>query len=219
MNYPLAKMRHSSGIRWLCLAGLLPLLGACRREPPVESGAALTESQKDRKQLVLQPKKGWKPQAAAPPLKILLLIDKTIIRQGESFKYRLEMQNTGREPLPFREHAPSFTKDGELCGDNGYKFYVTPPAGRETVLPCRAATTTDVRVSTAPAEEPQSGLDLTLQPGEYLLTRGVGPKNRFRELKTSFAFKPLGTYTLKVLYASPGGFRSESNTVSLEVVP
>lgn len=169
--------------------------------------APLTAEQRDRKELSRQPKQEWTPENTPRKLKILLLLDKNRIRKGESFRYRLEMQNLGREPLPFRETAPSFIKDGSLCGRGAFKLYAAPPGGKERLLPCR------------PAEETGSGLDLVLQPGEYLLTRGAGPKDHFRELRTKFSFAALGTYTLKAVYAPGDGFRAVSNTVTLEVVP
>jgi hypothetical protein len=180
---------------------------------------ALTAEQKDRKDLLRQPKQDWKPGNAARKLSVLLLTDKAKIRKGEAFHYRLEIQNVGREPLSFKEAAPSFTKDGSLCGSNGYTFYATPPEGKEQTLPCLPKGTEEAQASTAPAREPESGLDMTLAPGDYLLTRGSGPANRFRDLQTSFRFEALGTYRLRAAYAPKGGLRAASNTVVLEVVP
>jgi len=214
MNHHLARKGLWVGVRRLCLI-LLPLLGSCSNEQAAEPGPPLTAEQIERRQLVLQPKRDWRPEGPARKLNILLLIDKTIVRKGETFLYRLEMQNAGGAPLTFKETAPSFIKDGSLCGDNAVKFYATPPEGKETRLPCKPNATAEVRASTAP----QSGLELTLQPGEYLLTRGSAPKNRFRELQTKFPFDVLGKYRLKAVYAPADGFRAVSNTVVLEVVP
>lgn len=213
MNRPPARKGF-----WLGLL-LLPLLSSCRNDEAPATEAPLTEEQKDRKELLRQPKQEWKPGSAPRKLSILLLTDKAKIRKGEAFRYRLEMQNAGREPLSFKETAPSFIKDGSLCGSKGFTFYATPPGGKERRLPCRPAGAEGVQVSTAPAPEPESGLDLTLQPGEYLLTRGTTPAGRFRDLQTSFIFEALGTYRLKSVYAPSGGFRAVSNTVDLEVVP
>ena len=74
-------------------------------------------------------------------------------------------------------------------------------------------------MSTAPAPQPESGLDLTLLPGEYLLTRGAGPADRFRDLQTGFLFETIGTYRIKAVYAPAGGLHAVSNTVLLETVP
>ena len=85
------------------------------------------------------------------------------------------MRNVGREPLPFKETAPSFIKEGSLCGANGFKFYATPPGGRERLLPCKPSTA-----------EPGSGLELTLLPGEYL----VDPKTRAPVMVIRRTFTP-----------------------------
>lgn len=208
MNYPARK-----GL-WLGLL-LLPLLISCRNDEA--PATPLTAEQKDRKDLLRQPKQEWKPENAARKLNVLLLTDKAKIRKGEAFHYRLEMQNVGREPLSFKEAAPSFTKYGSLCGSSGYSFYATPPGGKERLLPCKP--TAAANASTGPAPEPESGLDLALLPGEYLLTRGPVPASRFRDLQTSFLFDALGTYRLKAVYFPAGGLRAVSNTVVLEVVP
>jgi hypothetical protein len=99
MNYPPARTGF-----WLGLL-LLPLLSSCRNDEA--PAAPLTAEQKDRKDLLRQPKQEWKPGSASRKLNVLLLTDKAKIRKGEAFRYRLEMQNVGREPLPFKEAAPS----------------------------------------------------------------------------------------------------------------
>ncbi|MDD5304403.1 MAG: hypothetical protein PHS14_15000 [Elusimicrobia bacterium] len=216
MDTPLAWKRARTAFRWICLL-LLPLAGACRNDQTSAPAAPPTAEQKDRRELLRQPKQEWKPENTPRKLNMLLLTDKAKIRKGAAFRYRLEMQNVGREPLSFKETAPSFIKDGSLCGANAFKFYAVPPGGKERLLPCKAPDA--VRPSTAPAGEPESGLELDLQPGEYLLTRGSGPGGPFRELQTAFRFDALGTYRLKAVYAPAGGFRAVSNTVALEVVP
>lgn len=203
--------------RWLCLL-LLPLLGACRNDQ-APAPVPLTTEQKDRAELLRQPKSGWKPENAPRKLSILLLSDKAKIRKGEAFRYRLELQNVGLEPLSFKEASPSFIKEGSLCDSNGFKFSATVPGGKEKVLPCIPKGATAVQASTAPVQAPEPGLELTVAPGEYLLTRGSGTAGRFRELQTTFRFETLGTYGIKAVYAPAGGVRAVSNTVLLEVVP
>lgn len=213
MNYPLTWKG-----RWLYLFPLL-VLSACRNEQASEPALPLTAEQRDRKDLLRQPMPGWQPENAPRKLNILLLSDRSRIRAGATFHYRLEMQNVGREPLLFREIAPSFTKDGSLCGPNGYKFYATLPGGTEALLPCVPKETAKVQAGTAPAREPESGFEITLAPGDYLLTRGSGSADRFRDLQTTFRFEIPGIYRLKAVYAYKGGLRAVSNTVILEVVP
>ena len=201
MKLELACKRRGRGLRRLCLLLLLPLLVSCQNEPKPPPDQPL----------VLQPRRGWKAEDVPRKLNVVLLLDKTSIRKGETFNYRVEMQNVGLKPLIFKEKAPSFTKDGSLCGANGFKFYAAAAGAEELLLPCKP--------NSAPDRKPESGLEMTLLPGEYLLTLGSGPASRFRELQTTFRFENVGAYALKVVYAPAGGFRAVSNTVALTVVP
>jgi len=198
---------------------LFPLLAACRNEPPPAPAAPTTAQEQDRHELLREPGPEWTPGSEKRKLDILLLIDKSRVRKGEPFGYRLEMQNTGREPLAFKEPAPSFTKDGCLCGAGGFKILATPPGGKEFVLPCAPREAAGVKASTAPAAAPESGLELTLAPGEYLLTRAPSRAIRFRPLLTSARFDALGVWRLKAVYDPEGSFVATSNSVTLEVVP
>lgn len=192
----------------LCLVALA-LLSACRRREPAPPVPKLSAREQDRRDLLRAPKGDWTPGSEPRRLSLLLLTDRAKIRKGEAFRYRLEMRNMGREPLSFVEAAPTFVKDGSLCGEHGYSFLAIPPKGKERTLPCRPA----------PAAPGLTGLDLTLAPGEFLLTRGPGAAAGFRDLLTSFAFDAVGTYRLKAVYAPAGGPRAVSNTVALDVVP
>lgn len=198
---------------------LLPLLAACRNEPAPVPAAPTTAQEQDRQELMRQPGPDWKPGSAKRKLDILLIIDKSRVRKGEAFGYRLEMQNTGREPIAFKEPAPSFTKDGSLCGAGGFKVLVTPPGGKEYVLPCAPKAEAGLKASTAAAAAPESDLELTLRPGEYLLTRAPSRANRFRPLLTTTQFDTVGVYRLKAVYDPAGSFSAASNSVTLEVVP
>lgn len=200
---------------WIFLL-LSPLFSSCRREP---APAAVTFEQQDRDELLRQPREDWKPAAPGRRLNMLLLAERGRIRKGEALGYRLEMQNTGGEPLTFKEEAPSFVKDGSLCGMNAFQFYIKPPKGKERPLPCKSQSAAEVQASTAAPRRPPSALDLTLRPGEYLLTRGSAPGKPFRPLETELALDAPGIYRLKAVYSPEDGFRAESNTVEVEIVP
>jgi len=201
----------------LCLI-LLASLAACRQEPPPPAPAP-TPQEKERAELTLQSRRGWKPEGAPRKLTIQLISEKTKVRKGEGFRYRLELQNVGREPLAFKESPPSFIKGGSLCGDHGYRFYATSPDGTQWHLPCEPEAVPAAVSTAAPASAmpPDTGLDQTLRPGDYLLTRPDGLTTRFRTLRTKFRFDALGTYRLRVVYAAPK-LRAESNSVALTVV-
>lgn len=194
------------GLR-LCLL-LLPLAASCRREAP-PSARTPTASERDVRDLVRRPKEPWRPEPGAPRrrLSLLLLTDKSKIRKGEAFHYRLEMRNTGLEPLLFKEASPSFVKDGSLCG-GAFSFFATPPRGKERRLPCALA-----------ADFAGAGLDLALDPGDFLLTRGAGAAGGFRDLPAPHAFDALGVHRVRAEYSPPDGPRSASNAVTVEVVP
>jgi hypothetical protein len=199
------------------LLTVLLLSASVRVQAAAPAPASDSAAEKDLRELVRQPSKDWQAKHGKPKVNVLLLIDKTKIRKGEPFGYRIETQNDGKEPLAFNEPAPSFIKEGSLCGVSAFKIYVTPPGGKAGLAPC--APKSAVQTSTGTAAEPETGLALTLQPGEYLLTRPSGPANRFRPLLSAASFDAVGTYSFKVVYEPKGGARATSNTVTLEVVP
>jgi hypothetical protein len=185
----------------------VPLLFACGKVPSPPP-APETPQQADARELTLQARRDWTPEAPGRKLVIALISEKTKIRKGEPFGYRLETRNVGGEPLAFREPSPSFIKDGTLCGAHGWSFVASLPDGAERVLPCAPLA----------APPPTPPLDLTLKPGDYLLTRRSDPKNPFRALATSFVFDRPGVYRLRAAYED-AGVRAVSNAVTLTVVP
>lgn len=185
-------------------------LASCNVEPPNRPRTPPGTSnqwQKDLHELVLQPRRGWTPEDRPYKLSLMLIAEKTGILKGEGFGYRLEIRNVGQKPVLFKEASPSFIKDGAPCAPHGFRFYVTPPSGRERELECLPK----------PAEKPlEGGLDLPLLPGEFLLTRRGGPSSPFRLLATPFRFDQPGRYRLRAVYVR-GALRAESKTVSLDV--
>ncbi len=188
--------------------------------------ASSKQAVKDRKELVLPPRAGWKPEEAKRKLKVTLIPEKTMIRKGEAFRYRLEIQNIGQERIYIGDSAPSFIKTGSLFGK--FRFYVTPPAGveekpmgrlysstdegivplQEIVFPdTMTETQKEAAVTRMVAEgNAAANLMLWLQPGETLLTRPQSPPpNRFRELKAAYDFDHPGTYRIKLVFDDLGG--------------
>ncbi len=181
---------------------MLPALFACQGKPPAVPSAAEAPSDKDRHELVLQSRDGWKPESPQPKLKIQLINEKNALSKDGEFRYRMEIKNVGRDAVAFKESAPSFIKDGSLCGPSDFSFFVTPPGGAEQPLPCDDSS----------LAAPGSGLDLILRSGEYLLTRPESASNRFRSLRTKYHFDKFGSYRIRAVYAG-SGLRSESNAV------
>lgn len=189
---------------------LLPLFSACRRTEPPPPAPVVTQADRDRQELVLQARRDWKPEIAGRKLTIALISEKSSIRRGEPFRYRLEVRSVGAGKVAMAEASPSFIKDGVLCGDHGWSFSAVLPGGERRVLPCAPLPPSGPPASSA-------GVAIELNPGDYLLTRRESPSTPFRSLLTSFAFTRLGTYRLRAEYAG-GGLRARSEPVTLTVV-
>ena len=184
--------------------------------------AADKQEEKDRLELVTPPPPGWRPEKVARKIKLTLVAEKTMIRRGEKFCYRLEIQNVGRDPVRLIEMPESFIKSGLLGASQGFEFYVIPPGGKEKKLwlysrPSQGLlqykeykfpeSWSEAQKSAAVEKLNQelrakSELSLMLQPGETLRTRtDSGLPNGFRELGTDFEFNRPGTYVVKAVHA------------------
>ncbi|MEK7858703.1 MAG: hypothetical protein AAB320_06130 [Elusimicrobiota bacterium] len=201
-----------------------PGLSDERREELIQSARFLGEQERqevtDRLELVLPPPSGWKPEKNKRKLKLTLIPEKTMLRKGEKFRYRMEIQNVGQENIIFSEPFAPFVKIGILDGTHDYTFLVTPPGGKEQEMRANFHTGaklmgeeiffpkhwTEAQIEAAVdkrrlEERAEGRLLLALQPGETLITRpDPPPPNRFRELFTRFNFDQLGTYRIRVVY-------------------
>jgi hypothetical protein len=175
---------------------------------------------KDRKELVLPPEPGWKPEDVRRKLKIKLVPEKVFIRKGEKFRYRLEIQNVGRETIYINEFPASFIKTGRLNVALGFEFYVTPPGGKEEHMfgdygsidmlgydeikfPAHfTEADKEAAVERMNLEsKAASQLSLALNPGETLTSRSDRSRSdRFAELGTWYEFDKLGTYKIRAVY-------------------
>ena len=172
----------------------------------------------DRKELVLPPPVKWKPVAVGRRLKLTLIPEKTIIRKGEKFRYRLEVQNVGREAIVLIEMPYSFIKTGIENGP--YEFYLLTSEGKETRLPApfsfggslsfteyhfpknwTEGQKRDEFEMIKAAGQANAHLSLTLNPGETIVSRPGNPgSNLFRDLRTDLDFNRRGTYRLRLVY-------------------
>lgn len=88
----------------------------------------------DQRELVRPAPKGFKPEDARRKVRVTLVPRETTIKVGESFWYRLELQNVGRESIEFAE-SPSFLKDGLRWDMLKWGFAVVLPNGtREKMI-------------------------------------------------------------------------------------
>jgi hypothetical protein len=191
-----------------------------------EEIAAETEEAKDRRELVLPPPPGWKPENVRRKIELTLIPENTVIHVGQKIRYQLKIKNVGRESLYFVGSYPNFIKDGELDSIRGFGFRVTPPGDKEKVLANRYMPDISALVSHEPEiheyhfpdtmtaaeknaaferlqveEKAKAELSVELKSGETLITRPnpVSP-DKFRDLNVEFSFDRPGTYRLKAVY-------------------
>lgn len=88
------------------------------------------QADKDRAELVRPAPKSFVPDGAQMGLKATLIPHKTKLKAGDSFWYRLEIQNVGPSTIPWREEN-SFFKSGFNLGARLFSLYLTLPDGRE----------------------------------------------------------------------------------------
>jgi len=89
----------------------------------------------DRKELVRPAPKGFKRGKKPRQVTLTLIPREKAIKVGQSFWYRLELQNTGHERLEIQE-TPSFLKDGASYSAQKWEFYATGPDGeRKEMIP------------------------------------------------------------------------------------
>lgn len=82
----------------------------------------------DQREMVRPAPKGFKPGDARRKVRVTLVPRETTIKVGESFWYRLELQNIGKEAIEYHE-APSFLKDGLRWDKLKWGFEVILPDG------------------------------------------------------------------------------------------
>lgn len=86
---------------------------------------------RDRAELVRPAPLDFKPENADRRIRLRLIAQREMMRAGESFWYRLELQNVGRTPIHWHEKS-SFFKQGRLSySQQGMKFFVRQPDGKE----------------------------------------------------------------------------------------
>ncbi len=179
-----------------------------------------------RREYVRPAPAGFVPGEAKRAITLTLVPEKTTIKVGDRLKYRLEVQNVGREKLFFYEYQ-SFVRTGVLQNSSKYKFYLTPPDGKEIRLerwyrstrggidfggfeynPPGWSKLTDkqkeieiARLNKEAGEEFE--LEVSIFPGEILYTKPWNGPGTFRELKATPLFDAPGVYHLRAVYDDP----------------
>jgi hypothetical protein len=177
------------------------------QKPPLsaydlENAAKEKQEAKDRQELVLAPPPGWRPGKVRRKIKLTLIPEKKTIRVGQLFRYRLEIQNVGREEIYFSERYPGFIKNGDLSTDHWFELYATPPGGKKKALPNQFMPSRESMHAPPDVREiDRSDFSLALQPGETLFTRPDSPPtNKFRDLIVEFSFMKPGIYRINAAY-------------------
>lgn len=189
-------------------------------EAPVETQVREAE----RKEMVRPVPKDFKPEDVARKLRLTLVARDKSIKAGQTFWYRLEFQNVGREPVEFFEHH-SFLKDGMSFEDGTMEFHVGLPDGSRRLMPLgvladeltiggRPGGAIDIPGSEKMTKKQlqdyvrldsvrrhaDRGLDVILAPGETLVSRpwrwlGITENfERFRRGEKDIWPRPKGTY-------------------------
>ena len=203
-----------------------------------EDAAFSIQEEKDRAELVLPAPAGWKPENVKRKIRLTLIPEKTLIRKGEKFRYRVEIQNVGQDTLGFYGTASGFIKRGMIEDiPDPFQIYMTPPGGNELRVPREIprhdgvsfrelhfpASMTKAQVHEALAQmaiegRARNSLTVNLKPGETLLTRPEpSPPNRFRELKTRFEFNKVGSYRTRLVFDDVGEHPDAVNERRLEM--
>lgn len=82
----------------------------------------------DQKEMVRPAPADFRPEPGRK-LRLVLIPKSTVLKKGEAFWYRAELQNLGDETISFRQGA-SFWKEGNEITDK-YKFRIRRPDGEE----------------------------------------------------------------------------------------
>lgn len=189
-----------------------------------EFNIELAARENDRKQLVRPASPRFKPKPAARKISLTLIARDKKIKVGQTFWYRLEIKNVGKESVEISED-PSFLKNGRYYDRGRYEFRAVQPNGQrrqmqlgnfadELTMGARPASAHKVpgsesmsaaqlrdhmRVATLRARASRR-LKVTLAPGETLSSapwRWVGITEHFKRAGAG----------LEVWTPPPGNFR------------
>jgi hypothetical protein len=181
---------------------------------------------RDRAELVRPAPADFQPENVRRKLAIKLVLENKKVRIGQQPRYRLELQNVGREDLFLAESDKSFIKFGRLTWQFKFKALLTPPGGdeerllgaesraprairatEEIVLPNSRFMSEEQRAQAmkefGDAERSKQELTVTLSSGETLVTRGDQTGSPFRALNAEPDFEQPGTYRLRFVYEEP----------------
>lgn len=192
------------------------------------------EAAKVRAELISPAATGFRPSKRPQEIGLRLTLEKESLHAGATIRYRLELINEGSKPFVYAEDSPSFFKTGRMS--DRLRLILTEPGGREIDLrppfPARndlggEETRFPAGWSNAQKEEwldsrkqrakSEAYLYAKLAPGEVLRTRGDGPQDIYRTLRTRYAFGVPGTYELRAVLDGRRARGTVSNSVRLKL--
>lgn len=202
-------MPADSKARWLELD---------RRQPETDAREA-----RDRRDYIRPSPPGFKPENAARKITLALFAEKEILRKGEPFRYRAELQNVGREEISFYQKISFFKTGGiESYNSDGFRLYAIRPGQKEmTRLRVKEERElpggTEIRLpgwegmNDAQKHEAVKrhiddinyGYELraTLKPGETLVSKPKDqPKGSYLIFHGDYKYWKHGTYRIKLVY-------------------
>lgn len=189
------------------------------------------EARRIRVELIIPAPADFKSANPARQIRLRLKLERSSVRIGETIRYRLELVNEGSKPYVYAEDTPSFFKTGRMS--DRVQLILTEPDGKKIDLrppyPGGSLGGSEIRFpgdwSNARKEEWINSQKLRakvagylyarLEPGEALRTRGDGPEDGYRTLRTRHALKVPGTYELRAILDGRRSGGTASNTVRL----
>lgn len=96
---------------------------------PSEADIELAARASERREMVRPAGRGFRPTAAGRAVRLLLAARDRQIKVGQTFWYRLELQNVGKEAVRISED-PSFLKNGRFYDERRYAFWIKGPDGQ-----------------------------------------------------------------------------------------
>lgn len=175
------------GLAVAILIGVRALSSGAEPALTEEYRITLAVRARDRRDLVRPPPPGFKPEPVDRKLRMTLVARDKQIRVGDSFWYRLEIQNVGRSTVQVRD-SPSFLKDGSESANGYWDLFATSPDGKRKLMVIgRLADQFDLRDTRADAIPVPGSEKMTDSEVEQFMRRDYAFRRADRKLRIDLA--------------------------------